>query len=63
MSIPLDDKPADPGSREKKGKKRTKGYQNPDKFLNYREIMKDIKCKISSAYEAAYHAIKENDSS
>ena len=63
MSIPLDDEPADPGSGEKKGKKRTKGFQNPDELQNYREIMKDIESKVSSAYEAAYDAIKENESS
>ena len=63
MTIPLDDEPADPGSGEKKGRKRTRGYQNPDELQNYREIMKDIKSKIGSAYGAAYDAIREQESS
>ena len=59
MTIPLDDEPADPGSGEKKGKKRTRGYQN----IDYRDIMKDIESKIISAYETAYDALQESDSS
>ena len=63
MTIPLDDAdPADPGSGQK-GKKRTRGYQNPEELLNYRDIMKDIGSKKSSAYKTAYDALQENDSS
>ena len=63
MSIPLDDEPTDPGSGEKKGRKRTKGYQNPDEIQSYREIMKNIESKIRGAYKDAYDTIKENESS
>ena len=63
MTIPLDDEPNEPGSGEKKGKKRTKVYQNPDELKNYRETMKDIESRISNAYEEAYDAIQDNESS
>ena len=63
MSIPLDESsPADPGSGQK-GKKKTRGYQNSDELKNFRDIMRDIDMKISNAYEIAYDALKENESS
>ena len=59
MSIPLDESgPADPESG-KKGKKRTRGYENPDELKDFRDEMREIDAKISNAYDAR----KENDSS
>ena len=62
MTIPLDNEPEGPQSSEKKGVKRTKVEQNPDELRNYREIMKDIKSRISDAYEEAYDAIQGSES-
>ena len=62
MTIPLDKEPEGPRSGEKKGKKRTKLEQNPDELKNYREIMKDIKRKISEAYKDAYDALQGYES-
>ena len=58
MEIPLTNEPEGPQSGEKKMKKRTRLEQNPDELRSYREIMKDIKSRISDAYEDAYDAIQ-----
>ena len=63
MSIPLDKSgPADPGWGQK-GKKRTRGYQNPDELKNFKDIMMDIDMQIGNAYKIAYDTLKEQDSS
>ena len=63
MSIPLDESgSADPGSGQK-GKKKTRRYQNPDELKNFRDVMRHIDAKISNAYEIAYDAFKETESS
>ena len=63
MSIPLGKSSPDEPNSERKGKKRSKAYQDPEDLKTYKDTMREINQKIEDEYPAAYDALKEHNSS